>query len=230
MDATPAAGLAPLQFETAAPAEGASSAARTACTTCRAPVGGAYYMANGQLICSRCRGQIEGGAAGTALERFARAALFGSGAAVAGCALNYAWMSMTRSEFALIAIIVGFMVGAAIRRGNGGRGGWPYQLMSVGLAYLAIVLAYVPIVVGAADGSASARELSGGALYAVAVIGSLLWPFLAIVKSPISALIIAIGLYQAWRQAKGVKLEITGPYHVNQRTLSVPAAAAPAGG
>jgi hypothetical protein len=228
MDAIPAGGLAPLQFETAAPAQGA---APPACTACRAPVGGVYHMANGQVICSPCRVQAEGGPGGSALGRFARAALYGTGAAAAGGAIYYAVVATTDSQFALIAILVGFMVGRAIRAGTGGRGGWPYQVLAVGLTYLAIALSFVPLVVKSAHEGGSLAGMSEGAVYAAAIVGSLMLPVAVIAESPIVTLIIAIGLFQAWKQTRGARLEITGPYYVAQPgPMSFPAASAPAGG
>ena len=47
----------------------------------------------------------------------------------------------------MVAIAVGFMVGTAVRKGSGGRGGWAYQTLAIALTYLAIVSTYVPLVV-----------------------------------------------------------------------------------
>ncbi len=55
-------------------------------------------------------------------------------------------LKLTGYEFGLIAILVGYAVGIAVRRGSSGRGGWPYQLLAVGLTYASIVGSYLPLV------------------------------------------------------------------------------------
>jgi hypothetical protein len=213
MDAAPPAapGTAEtLQFETAAPVPGAAPAA---CAACRAPVGEVYHVANGQVICSRCRTRLEGGDGGTPVARLAKAALYGTGAAIAGMAIYMAWFAATNLDFSLIAILVGWIVGTAIHRATGARGGWPYQVMAVGLTYLAISLSYLPAVIGGYGTQPGA--LTGAALYVSAAIDSLVWPVQSVVRAPITAVVIAIGLWQAWRQTRGPKLVISGPYFVN---------------
>jgi hypothetical protein len=54
---------------------------------------------------------------------------------------------LTGYEFGLIAIVVGFAVGAAVKWGCYGRGGPLYQTLAIVLTYLAIVSTYVPAVI-----------------------------------------------------------------------------------
>ena len=61
--------------------------------------------------------------------------------------LYFAVAALTGREFLLVALAVGFMVGTAVRKGSGGRGGWAYQTLAMALTYLAIVSTYVPLVV-----------------------------------------------------------------------------------
>ena len=78
--------------------------------------------------------------------RFGRALLFGGLAAIAGAAV---WMTvtlLTGYEIGFIAILVGLIVGAGVKKGARGRGGWLYQSLAVLLTYLAIVSTYVPAV------------------------------------------------------------------------------------
>jgi hypothetical protein len=42
---------------------------------------------------------------------------------------------------------VGLFVGAAVRKGSGGRGGWRYQALAILLTYASIVSTYIPYVV-----------------------------------------------------------------------------------
>jgi hypothetical protein len=74
-----------------------------------------------------------------------RAAAFGLGAAIAGAILYYAVIAITGWEIGLVAIVIGFMVGYAVRRGTRGVGGRRYQMLAVGLTYFAVGLAYAPL-------------------------------------------------------------------------------------
>jgi hypothetical protein len=80
-------------------------------------------------------------------------------AAGAGFGIYYAIAKLTGMEFSIIAIVVGVMVGAAVKRGSNGRGGWRYQLLAVFLTYTAIVSTYVPFVIeGLREGSQTATD------------------------------------------------------------------------
>jgi hypothetical protein len=70
--------------------------------------------------------------------------LFGTGAAIGGAAIWYAVRELTGLELGLIGIVVGLMVGVAVRKGSRGWGGWQYQTLAVVLTYLSIVSTYVP--------------------------------------------------------------------------------------
>ena len=211
-DHTPAAPATDaLQFDTAEP-----SAATTdrSCTGCKRPIEGEYHMANMQVICTPCRGALEAEPQSTRTGRLSRALVFGAGAAVAGGLLYLVVATVTGYEIGLIAILVGWMVGRAVSVGSEHRGGWLYQLIAIGFTYVAICTSYIPQIVetwrqpGVADG------LSGAALYIGAFIFSLAVPILSIGVSPIGAVILAFGLFQAWRENKRPELTITGPYSV----------------
>ena len=68
------------------------------------------------------------------------------GAALAGCALYAAVAILLHAEIGLIAILVGWMVGKAIRHGSYGRGGRPQQILAVALTYFAITTSYIPVI------------------------------------------------------------------------------------
>src|SRR4029450_6773668 len=76
---------------------------------------------------------------------FGLAALFGLGAAIAGAILYYAVIAITNFEIGIVAIAIGFMVGWAVRKGAGGRGGRRFQVLALVLTYWAVGLAYTPI-------------------------------------------------------------------------------------
>jgi hypothetical protein len=136
---------APLRFDDAAPTE---SAQAPTCTQCSTSIGTAYYELASSVICPACKGRLEAelmGGSGSA--RFLKASGLGFGAALLGAAIYYAILALTGYEVGLVAILVGWLVGRAVHHGAGGRGGWAYQALAVGLTYFAIVSTYIPMIV-----------------------------------------------------------------------------------
>src|SRR4029078_2038462 len=80
---------------------------------------------------------------------FILAALFGLGAGVVGAAGYYAVIALANLEIGIVAILIGYMVGYAVRKGAGNRGGRRFQVLAVALTYGAVALAYTPIVIQA---------------------------------------------------------------------------------
>ena len=124
------------QAELATPTTGGPS-----CDACKRPIHDAYYEINGKVLCTSCRHQIEASwRGGSGLARFFKAVVLGTGAAIAGAALYYIVQRVTGWNIGLVAIVVGFMVGGAVRKGTGNRGGMLYQFLSLFLTYIAIGL------------------------------------------------------------------------------------------
>jgi hypothetical protein len=131
----------PLQFDNAE--YSTEVPGRLTCTACHNEVAHTYYEINGQTICDRCRGLIENQmVGGSRLFRFARALLFGSIAALAGFAIYFGILKTTGWQIGLISVLVGFMVGSAVRKGSMYRGGWVYQCLAIFLTYTAIAASY----------------------------------------------------------------------------------------
>lgn len=64
-----------------------------------------------------------------------------------GCAIVwYLVLKWTDSQWGILAIVVGLVVGGAVRKGSNHRGGWRYQTLAILLTYTAIVSSYVPFV------------------------------------------------------------------------------------
>ena len=118
------------------------------CTACGVVITDQYFQINGAILCERCstavKNQLTGGAA---FPRFFKACFFGLAASVAGFLIYYGILKLTGFEIGLISILVGFMVGAAVRRGSGGRGGALYQVIAVCCTYLAIAASHSALVV-----------------------------------------------------------------------------------
>ena len=212
------------------------------CAECNQALAGHYYDVNGQTVCERCRYQIEAAfTAGSGAGRFMRAIGAGIVAAVLGAALYYGIAALTGFEFGLIAIVVGYGVGAAVRWGANGRGGWLYQTLAIVLTYLAIVSTYIPPIMAElsriteaeattiaarqdsptpaseASPTAAAQAESGppAPLVVMAVFIAVLAiaaPFLAGFDNILGIIIIGIGLYEAWKLNRRVELTISGPH------------------
>ena len=135
-----------MQFDQAEPAPGAQgTGGAITCAVCGSPLPDSYFVANGQIVCDKCRRGVEeewnrGGAAG----RLSKAVGLGV-LAMVGCALLwYIVLKLTDSQWGILAIVVGLVVGGAVRKGSNNRGGWRYQALAIFLTYTAIVSSYVP--------------------------------------------------------------------------------------
>jgi hypothetical protein len=143
-------------------------------------------------------------------------------------------LAATGYEIGLIAILVGFMVGWAVRRGAGGLGGRRYQLLALTLTYLAIGATYVPLAMrqladepsgqsanpalgdesSAATAGAGAVLLGVAALVLLAAAMPILLGISGFPSSLISLLIVGFALHQAWRMNGRLHLSFTGPFTV----------------
>ena len=138
-----------LQFDRA---EHAAAPTPMTCVACGQTVGATYYEVNGNVTCQRCRSQLLAAwNRGSPGKRFAKALALGGVAAALGAGLYFGIEALTGYEFGLVAIVVGLIVGTAVRKGSNGRGGWRYQALAMFLTYSAVV---------ATDSSLIARELT----------------------------------------------------------------------
>src|ERR1035441_3047262 len=109
-----------LQFQHAEPVAEATSSAGSApaCVVCKQPLGDTYYQAQGQAVCAACAERLRADQQAAPAFSLMRAALYGGGAALAGCALYAGVAIVLHAEIGLIAILVGWMVGKAIRHAS----------------------------------------------------------------------------------------------------------------
>ena len=140
-----------LQFDRVVTESGAAHAPGTpavVCAACHTAVKTAYFNINGLSVCDRCRQAVEA-AAGTprGIGPLVVAGLFGLGAAVAGAAIYYAVIAIAHLEIGIIAILIGYMVGYAVRKGARGRGGLRFQILAIVLTYASVGLAYTPLAI-----------------------------------------------------------------------------------
>jgi hypothetical protein len=208
---------------------------RPSCAICNNAIDDVHYRYAGHVVCESCVAQrtVSDGTRGGILVR---STLFGLGAALAGFGI-YALVSLTTGyQLALISILVGWMVGKAMRHGAGGLGGRKFQVVAVLLTYGAISISYLPGLIRSAQQRYASSEQSGNtaapstdlsqlpsgeaAKTVVTLIGfGLIMPFLYILDSPaaglLNALIIFFGLAQAWRLTRGDPNTITGPFRLS---------------
>jgi hypothetical protein len=234
-----------LQFDTAVPQAGAPPAGGAlSCKFCARPITGEYYDVSGRETCPTCHSQVT-----TLMETprgagpFVLASLFGLGAGIVGAIIYYAVIAITNFEIGIVAILIGYMVGYAVRKGAGGRGGRRFQVLAIVLTYVAVGLAYTPIAITAAVKGRPAAKTSQTSTPAPStdetkttpgapqpslirvvalVVGFIVaLPVLVIVgglpSSLLSAAIIFFGMRQAWRMTGVPPLEVSGPYRIGER-------------
>jgi hypothetical protein len=115
---------------------------------CQRAIDGTYFEVNGATACPGCRDaivRVHGGSAGPL--GLVKAVGAGVLAGIGGALVYYAVLAFTGYEIGLIAVLVGFVVGGAVRWGSGGRGGASHQAIAVVITYLAIVSTYVPFMI-----------------------------------------------------------------------------------
>jgi len=212
------------------------------CAGCQASIPTEYFDLGGHVVCQLCRQRFEMAAETPrgALPLLAAGAC-GLAAGIAGAIIYYSVIAIAHLEIGIVAILIGYMVGYAVRRGAGGRGGLRFQLLAVALTYLSVAFAYTPLVVSAvrehragqavtaASGTRSGaaagqrvpqapRPMGGVQLIAVLVAFVVTLPVAIVLgnlpSSLITVVIITIGMRQAWRMTAAPILEFRGPYRV----------------
>src|ERR1039457_1267879 len=135
-----------LQFQHAEPiGDAASEGSAQICAACKQPVGDTFYQAQSHMVCPPCATRIQAAQQAAPPLSLMRAALYGGAAALGGCAFYALVAIVLHAEIGIIAILVGWMVGKAIRHGSYGRGGRRQQILAVLLTYFAITTSYIPV-------------------------------------------------------------------------------------
>ena len=134
--------------------------------------------------------------------------------------------SQPKSNLGLVAVLVGFIVGRAVRKGSENRGGSFYQVLAVFLTYTAIALMDVVLWPGLAPESRSATgcpatDVGQSRERRLSCFISL--PVLFGIDRPISGLIYCFALLEAWRINARATLAFNGPFQIS----AVPAAQTP---
>jgi hypothetical protein len=184
---------------------------RPPCAACKGAVEGSYYQYAGHVICARCGARVRAGQQEPGTAHLLRGLTFGAGAAAA-CSLGYAAITaLSHLEIALVAILVGYLVGRAVRIGSYGLGGRRSQVLAVALTYFSITGSY--LLLALREPGAEIMRNPGGVVMMTGV--ALAEPLLGLARgfSGILGLaIIVFGLMQAWRQTARDPRVLTGPF------------------
>lgn len=204
-----AEGAAPVDYGTPATAGGPA-----VCAACGEPITDVYFEGNGKVVCPRCRDAVMAShSGGSGVRRFFKATVYGILAGILGAAIWYAVRAGTGYEVGLIAIVVGILVGGAVKAGAKGRGGVGYQLLAVVLTYLSIAANYVPDIVRALRSDTDVAD-NWIALVIITAVTAVSAPFYGGISNIIGLLIIGFALYQAWVINKPSQVKFNGPYHL----------------
>jgi hypothetical protein len=122
----------------------ADATARTTCVACHAPIQSTYFAVGEKVVCPVCVARVNAPPSGNKVSRLLLASLFGLGAGLVGAIAWFAIRRVAGLEIGIVAIVVGFMVGAAVRKGSGGVGGLGYQILAVLITYCCIAMNYMP--------------------------------------------------------------------------------------
>lgn len=141
---------------------------------------------------------------------FTRALLFGLCGALAGAALDAAFIGLTHINIGYLAIVVAWLVAKAMITGSRGQGGFTYQVTAVVLTYFAVSLAHAALLDFFAQQAGRSVPLSVLVRYGVA------YPLLRFQSSPAGGLIglfiLFIGLRAAWRMTSGNPAAVRHPF------------------
>jgi hypothetical protein len=188
---------------------------RPKCAACAALIDRTYFHFAGRLICPACADKVSARRARPENSSLARGLIYGGGAAI-GCSIGYAVIiAVTHLDLALVAILVGYLVGRAVRIGSQGLTGRRLQIAAVALSYFAITGSRVVLVVSqlAGHGAPMARLV-----FTIAAV-ALASPFLDLrdgVGGILGLIIVVVGLAQAWRQTARDSRVLLGPYTLEE--------------
>ncbi len=206
-----------LQFRKAEPVGATPTGPR--CAVCKTPIESTYFHAAGRTVCPQCAQRIQAGQQAPPAASLAKAFLFGGGAALAGCIIYSTVGIVLHAEVGLISILVGYMVGKAIRHASNGLGGRPQQILAVVLTYLAISFSYLAIAIGASIHAAAPPTAAANVSAGLALLGVLMLalggPFFSLANGAsgiLTLLIVFFGLSRAWRLTGRADILVTGPY------------------
>ena len=115
------------------------------CQLCNAVLDREYYRVHQSQACERCAQTVATAQPPDSHASFLRGLLFGAGGAFLGFVAYAGFSIVTGWQIGYLALVVGWLVAKAMRKGSRNLGGRRYQIAAVALTYVAIALAAVPI-------------------------------------------------------------------------------------
>ncbi len=110
----------------------APTAGEPTCAACSQTIPDHYFQVNGAILCERCsttaKARLSGG---SSLRRSSKLVFMASARPLLAFGNLFGVLKLTGMEIGLISILVGFMVGTAVRKGSEGRVGALYQWTAV---------------------------------------------------------------------------------------------------
>jgi hypothetical protein len=109
------------------------------CSDCKNVSRSYYYALNERPVCTRCKQQYADRIArATAPGAWGRTVIQGVNAAGLGALVTAIGITIVGFTRILMAVGVGYFIGSAIKKANGGWPGRKYQILAVGLTYFAL--------------------------------------------------------------------------------------------
>jgi hypothetical protein len=204
------------------------------CKLCGLPITQSYFEYGGSVTCAACGGKLTHAMQSKPLlASVPLALLWGGLGGLVGAAIHFAVIAITGYDLALVAIVVGWLVGAGVRRGAFPHGGIGFQLLAVAGTYVAISLAYSSVLIkevitnpgrfetapSASPASADESAPHASPSKAFVALGTVLLfapavPVYMGMNSPLVFLIVGFALWEAWRINRRVEVAVNGPYDV----------------
>ena len=128
-------------------AEYVGEAGADQCALCGQPVGKWYFRVDGAMSCMNCAQAVKNATPDDTHTAFARALLFGTGAAILGLILYSTFGIVTGLVIGYLSLGVGYLVGKAMMMGSRGIGGRRYQVAAVLFTYAAVSMSAIPMAV-----------------------------------------------------------------------------------
>lgn len=117
------------------------------CDHCSLSVRSTYHEVGGQILCSPCKWEMEKTHRdGLNSRRMVFATSLGTLAAIVGAGIFFTILMFFKFNFAAIPLIIGLLVGIAVRIGSRRRGGPVYQALAMILTYIAVAATQLPAV------------------------------------------------------------------------------------
>jgi hypothetical protein len=173
------------------------------CAVCSTAITDRYFSINGKVVCTACRDRVLAGTkAEVRPDHLLAATGLGLIAAILGGAIYYGIVALIHINFGLFAVVLGWMVGGAVRRGAERRGGPVYQVMAVALTYLSLVMMYF-------------LQLRQSGEQDV-TLATFALPFTTLAQNPLRGVISAFAIWEAWKMNKQPQLVVSGPHELTR--------------